>query len=38
MDWSIYMIQAIYGLVYGMLTFLVASGLTLVLGMMGSST
>ncbi len=35
MDWSIYMIQGIHGLVYGMLTFLVASGLTLVLGMMG---
>jgi branched-chain amino acid transport system permease protein len=32
---SIYMIQAMHGLVYGMLLFLVASGLTLVLGMMG---
>ena len=32
---SIYMTQAMHGLVYGMLLFLVASGLTLVLGMMG---
>ena len=32
---SIYMIQAMHGLVYGMLLFLVASGLTLVFGMMG---
>jgi branched-chain amino acid transport system permease protein len=32
---EIYMIQALHGLVYGMLLFLVASGLTLVLGMMG---
>jgi branched-chain amino acid transport system permease protein len=32
---GIYLIQAIQGLVYGMLLFLVASGLTLVLGMMG---
>jgi branched-chain amino acid transport system permease protein len=31
---SIYLIQLIHGLVYGMLLFLVASGLTLVLGMM----
>jgi branched-chain amino acid transport system permease protein len=31
----IYMIQAMHGLVYGMLLFLVASGLTLVFGMMG---
>jgi branched-chain amino acid transport system permease protein len=30
-----YLIQATHGLVYGMLIFLVASGLTLVLGMMG---
>ncbi len=30
-----YVIQAIHGLVYGMLLFLVASGLTLVFGMMG---
>jgi branched-chain amino acid transport system permease protein len=29
------MTQAMHGLVYGMLLFLVASGLTLVLGMMG---
>src|SRR4030067_3268582 len=37
MDYSfgIYVIQAVQGLVYGMLLFLVASGLTLVLGMMG---
>jgi branched-chain amino acid transport system permease protein len=32
---SIYILQATHGLVYGMLVFLVASGLTLVLGMMG---
>jgi branched-chain amino acid transport system permease protein len=32
---EIYTIQAIHGLVYGMLLFLVASGLTLVFGMMG---
>jgi branched-chain amino acid transport system permease protein len=32
---SIYMIQAMHGLVYGMLLFLVASGLTLVFGLMG---
>jgi branched-chain amino acid transport system permease protein len=32
---SIYIIQAMHGLVYGMLLFLVASGLTLVFGMMG---
>jgi branched-chain amino acid transport system permease protein len=32
---SIYMIQAMHGLVYGMLLFLIASGLTLVFGMMG---
>ena len=32
---GIYAIQAIHGLVYGMLLFLVASGLTLVFGMMG---
>jgi branched-chain amino acid transport system permease protein len=32
---SIYAIQALHGLVYGMLLFLVASGLTLVFGMMG---
>jgi len=32
---DIYIIQAIHGLVYGMLLFLVSSGLTLVLGMMG---
>ena len=32
---EIYLIQAVHGLVYGMLTFLVASGLTLVLGMLG---
>ncbi len=30
----IYMVQAVHGLVYGMLIFLVASGLTLVFGMM----
>ncbi|MBI5445471.1 MAG: branched-chain amino acid ABC transporter permease, partial [Deltaproteobacteria bacterium] len=30
-----YLLQATHGLVYGMLIFLVASGLTLVLGMMG---
>jgi branched-chain amino acid transport system permease protein len=35
MEASIYFIQAIHGLVYGMLVFLVASGLTLVFGMMG---
>jgi branched-chain amino acid transport system permease protein len=35
MTTSIYMIQAMHGLVYGMLLFLVASGLTLVFGMMG---
>jgi branched-chain amino acid transport system permease protein len=32
---GIYLIQATQGLVYGMLLFLIASGLTLVLGMMG---
>jgi branched-chain amino acid transport system permease protein len=32
---EIYLIQAMHGLVYGMLLFLVASGLTLVFGMMG---
>ena len=32
---SNYMIQAMHGLVYGMLLFMVASGLTLVFGMMG---
>jgi branched-chain amino acid transport system permease protein len=32
---DIYAAQALHGLVYGMLVFLVASGLTLVLGMMG---
>jgi len=32
---DIYAIQALHGLVYGMLLFLVSSGLTLVLGMMG---
>lgn len=32
---DIYLIQAIHGLVYAMLLFLVASGLTLVFGMMG---
>ena len=32
---SIYMVQAMHGLVYGMLLFLIASGLTLVFGMMG---
>ena len=32
---EIYLIQVMHGLVYGMLIFLVASGLTLVLGMMG---
>ena len=32
---DIYAVQALHGLVYGMLLFLVASGLTLVLGMMG---
>jgi branched-chain amino acid transport system permease protein len=32
---EIYAMQAIHGLVYGMLLFLVASGLTLVFGMMG---
>ena len=32
---DIYLTQAVHGLVYGMLLFLVASGLTLVLGMMG---
>ena len=32
---DIYAIQAIHGLVYGMLLFLVSSGLTLVFGMMG---
>jgi branched-chain amino acid transport system permease protein len=35
MEASTYVIQAIHGLVYGMLLFLVASGLTLVFGMMG---
>jgi len=30
-----YIIQAMHGLVYGMLLFLVTSGLTLVFGMMG---
>ena len=32
---NIYLIQLVHGLVYGMLIFLVASGLTLVFGMMG---
>lgn len=32
---EIYLIQGLHGLVYGMLLFLVASGLTLVFGMMG---
>lgn len=32
---DVYLIQAMHGLVYGMLLFLVASGLTLVFGMMG---
>ena len=32
---DIYVAQALHGLVYGMLLFLVASGLNLVLGMMG---
>ena len=32
---EIYVIQATHGVVYGMLLFLVASGLTLVFGMMG---
>ncbi len=32
---EVYLTQAMHGLVYGMLLFLVASGLTLVLGMMG---
>jgi branched-chain amino acid transport system permease protein len=32
---DLYLTQAMHGLVYGMLLFLVASGLTLVLGMMG---
>jgi branched-chain amino acid transport system permease protein len=32
---EIYVIQGVHGLVYGMLLFLVASGLTLVFGMMG---
>jgi branched-chain amino acid transport system permease protein len=32
---SIYATQALHGLVYGMLLFLVSSGLTLVFGMMG---
>lgn len=32
---NIYLIQAIHGLVYGMLLFLVSSGLTLIFGMMG---
>jgi branched-subunit amino acid ABC-type transport system permease component len=32
---EIYLIQAVHGLVYGMLLFLVASGLTLVFGMIG---
>jgi len=32
---EVYIIQVIHGLVYGMLLFLVASGLTLVFGMMG---
>ena len=32
---EVYITQGMHGLVYGMLLFLVASGLTLVLGMMG---
>jgi len=32
---DMYVIQAVHGIIYGMLLFLVASGLTLVLGMMG---
>lgn len=35
LSFGLYVIQAAQGLVYGMLLFLVASGLTLVLGMMG---
>jgi branched-chain amino acid transport system permease protein len=31
----LYVAQAIHGLAYGMLLFLVASGLTLIFGMMG---
>jgi branched-subunit amino acid ABC-type transport system permease component len=31
----VYLIQAIHGLIYGMLLFLIACGLTLVFGMMG---
>jgi len=34
-SFDVYVIQAIHGVVYGMLLFLVASGLTLVFGMMG---
>lgn len=34
-SFDIYIIQAIHGIVYGMLLFLVAAGLTLVFGMMG---
>ena len=34
---EIYLIQTVHGLVYGMLIFGVASGLTLVSGMMGEA-
>ncbi|MBN1101923.1 MAG: branched-chain amino acid ABC transporter permease [Deltaproteobacteria bacterium] len=34
-SFDIYLVQGLHGLVYGMLLFLVASGLTLVFGMMG---
>lgn len=34
-SFDVYVIQAIHGIVYGMLLFLVAAGLTLVFGMMG---
>ena len=34
-NWLMYLSQAIHGLTYGMLLFLVASGLTLIFGMMG---
>jgi branched-chain amino acid transport system permease protein len=34
-SFDIYLIQALHGIVYGMLLFLVAAGLTLVFGMMG---
>ncbi len=35
MSWTLYATQGLHGLVYGMLLFLVASGLTLVFGMLG---